>query len=97
MMTNSVDYLAMGERIRDLRRKKGLTQSELAEAADISTSFVGHIERGEKVASLETVSSLATCLGTSMDYIVLGIRNRCSQQDCPMIVSLQRLLKEYGV
>ncbi len=96
-MTDSVDYLAMGERVRELHRKKGMTQSELAEGADISTSFIGHIERGEKIPSLETVSSLAACLGTSMDYIVLGIRNQCSLQACPMKEGLLGLLKEYGI
>ena len=71
-MEDSLDYCAMGYRVRQLRTRLELTQENLAEAVGVSLSFIGHIERGEKKASLETVSRLAASLGTSIDYIVLG-------------------------
>jgi transcriptional regulator with XRE-family HTH domain len=73
-----------------------LTQEQLAEKANISPAFVGHIERGEKKASLETMSRLVMALGTTMDYLVLGINCRCDQQTCELYNDLQELLDSYG-
>ncbi|MBV6715882.1 helix-turn-helix domain-containing protein [Paenibacillus chitinolyticus] len=48
----------IGERIRLLRREKGLTQEELAEAAGINASYIGTVERGERNISLETLEKV---------------------------------------
>ena len=60
-----VDYKDLGMRVRTLRRKRSLTQEELAEQVGISASFMGHIERGSRVASLETVMQLCAVLGVT--------------------------------
>lgn len=96
MMMKNVNQRAMGRRLRELREGCGFTQEELAERVGISTSFVGHIERGEKPCSLETMSRLAICLDSTMDYIVLGRQNLCSQQSCALYNDLRELLKAYG-
>lgn len=72
-----MDYLMMGSKIRNFRRKKGLTQEELAEAAGLSASFMGHIERGTRIASLDTVVKLCAALGITpndllSDAVTLG-------------------------
>ena len=95
-MQDHLDYRAIGRRVRDLRIASGLTQEELAEMVGISVSFVGHIERGEKKFSLETTRSLASCLGVTLDYIVLGMNNRCGQQSCPLYTDLRKLMRAYG-
>ena len=95
-MEDSLDYRAMGSRVRELRTRLKLTQENLAEAVGVSSSFIGHIERGEKKSSLETVSRLAASLGSSMDYIVLGNNVRCDQQSCPLYVDLKHLIAAYG-
>ena len=43
-----------GERIEAARKKKGLTQEELAERVSVSQSMINHIENGNKKPSLET-------------------------------------------
>ncbi len=68
----SVDYLAMGKRIRRLRHQYKLTQEGLAELCDISASFVGHIEMGTRIPSLDTIAILADVLQTSIDYLAYG-------------------------
>ncbi|MBE5811114.1 MAG: helix-turn-helix transcriptional regulator [Clostridiales bacterium] len=65
-----VDYKDLGERIRTLRRKRSLTQEELAEQVGISASFMGHIERGSRVASLETLVALCNNLKTTPQYLL---------------------------
>ena len=76
-MTERLDYRVIGSRVRELRLRHKMTQEHLAELVDISPSFIGHIERGEKKPSLETMSRLTMVLETSMDYLILGIKNRC--------------------
>ena len=71
-MTYNIDYKAIGRRLRAARREKDLTQEKLAELADISESFLGHIERGGKVLSVETLAKLANALGLSVEYIIAG-------------------------
>ena len=60
-----MDYCALGRRVRQQRQISGMTQEELAKQAGISCSFVGHIERGEKKASIETVVALCNALAVS--------------------------------
>ena len=57
-----MNYTTLGWRIRFFRKEKGLTQEQLAERAGLSASFVGHIERGSRIASLETVMRLCCAL-----------------------------------
>ena len=52
-----------GETVRALRLKDGLSQMVLAEKADLTLNYVGEVERGEKLASIETVVRLAKALG----------------------------------
>ena len=62
--------MELGKNICDLRREKGITQEELAEKAGISTSFLGHIERGSRIASLETLVALCNILKTTPQYLL---------------------------
>jgi transcriptional regulator with XRE-family HTH domain len=48
-----------GGRVRELREKAGLTQEKLAQAANLTTSFVSTVERGLKTPSLSTILKLA--------------------------------------
>lgn len=67
-----MDYQAMGLRIRELRKQQHFTQAVLAERVGISTSFMGHIERGTRIASLETLVHLSEALDVSLDTMVTG-------------------------
>ncbi|MBQ4326972.1 MAG: helix-turn-helix transcriptional regulator, partial [Clostridia bacterium] len=50
-----MDYTALGKRIREERLKLNLTQEQLAEDVDLSTAYIGQIERGERRVSLENL------------------------------------------
>ena len=65
-----MNYKALGMRIRRKRKELSITQSTLAEMADISLSFLGHIERGSRKASLETIVSLCNALQVSPNYLL---------------------------
>lgn len=59
----SSDFLKLvGERIRTLRKEKGLTQESLAEKSGIYITYVSDIERGERNISMETLEKVITAL-----------------------------------
>lgn len=87
-----MDYLALGRRIRERRRELGLTQEALAEKAGISTSFIGHLERAEKIPSLETVVKLSYALDADVNYLVFGRSVHCDR-GCPLYAELAALLR----
>lgn len=60
-----MDYDALGKRIRSRRRALRMTQDQVAELSGISLSFLGHIERGTRKASLETLVALSNVLKIS--------------------------------
>ncbi|MGG1675034.1 helix-turn-helix domain-containing protein [Neobacillus sp. NRS-1170] len=60
------DFLKLvGNKIRFVRKEKGLTQEELAEKCDLQYTYIGGIERGERNISLQTVEKLADGLQVS--------------------------------
>lgn len=67
---NAVNYQGLGRRVRSARKAAGMTQCELAERLAISTSFLGHIERGSRKASLETMIRIANELNASLDELL---------------------------
>ena len=70
-----MDYTDLGRRVRKQRTSLGWTQDQLAKQIGVSTSFVGHVERGSRKASLETLVSLANTLNVSLDYLLAGSLN----------------------
>jgi len=58
--------LRFGTRLRDLRKKQGLSQEQLAEEANLDRSYVGGVERGERNISLINITLLARALNVSI-------------------------------
>lgn len=69
-MSKSINYSEIGARIRRQRERIGLTQEQLGETCGLSCSFVGHIERGSRKLSVESLYKLASVLDTSVDYLL---------------------------
>jgi len=65
-----MNYQDFGARVRAVRRKQSLTQEELAEKVGISASFMGHIERGSRIASLETLVALCNALKVTPQHLL---------------------------
>lgn len=64
-----MDYKKLGRMIRKYRRSEDITQEKLAELVGVSTSFIGHIERGSRVPSLETIWRICKVLKVSIDLV----------------------------
>lgn len=61
-----------GKRIQELRRDRGMTQTQLAEYVGISSDNLDRIERGQQGVSIDLLIELADFFAVSMDYIALG-------------------------
>lgn len=59
----------IGDRIRDLRKKKGLSQEALGWKAKLHYTYIGAVERGEKNVSIITLNKIAKGLGVGINDI----------------------------
>jgi transcriptional regulator with XRE-family HTH domain len=57
----------VGRRLRELREERGLTQETLAAKAGVHRTFVGKVERGETAVTVDSVATLCSTLGVTLD------------------------------
>lgn len=58
-----------GEKLRELRKAKNLSQEALSKEAGLDRTYVGKIERGEKSPSLHTIEKLANILDVEISEL----------------------------
>lgn len=68
----TIDYISIGNRIKELRSAKGWTQATLAEKSGVEPSNISHIERAATKLSLPTMVNIANALGVTLDEIAYG-------------------------
>ena len=73
----------LGERLRAYRTQRGWSQEELAERADLHTTYIGQLERGEKNATIESISKVAAALNISLSKLFENISLAPSEKDIP--------------
>jgi transcriptional regulator with XRE-family HTH domain len=62
----------LGRRVLELRRRKGMSQARLADAAHITSAYVTLLEHGRRRPREAVLRNLAAALGTTVDYLVTG-------------------------
>ena len=67
-----IDYISIGNRIREMRTDKGWTQAKLAEKSGVEPSNISHIERAATKLSLPTLVNIANALDVTLDEIAYG-------------------------
>ncbi len=67
-----IDNKAVGQRIREERKKLGLSRGELAEFVGLSDYYIGQLERGERQMSLPVLINITSCLRVPADYLIFG-------------------------
>ena len=75
---DNFDYPAIGQRIKQLRKRKGLNQTELAQMLKKSLRTVQKYETGEIEVSIAVVNQIADLLDTTSTYI-LGYESSTTQ------------------
>lgn len=90
--------MQIGEKIRELRIVKGLTQEELADRAELSKGFISQVERDLTSPSIATLMDILQCLGTSIgeffqeeteEQIVFGKNDFFEKQDSELLNTVQ--------
>ena len=69
----AMELESIGRNIRKYRLMKKLRQEDLAEKADLSINYIGAIERGDKIPSLETLIVIINALGVSADMVLVDV------------------------
>lgn len=60
----------LGQRLRALRKQRGLSQERLGRKAGLSGKFIGEVERGEKSISVDSLYHVAVALEVPLRYLV---------------------------
>lgn len=60
----------IGRRIKEARHKLSLTQEELGDRAKLHYSYIGQVERGNKVPSLKTLKKIAAALNVRLELLL---------------------------
>jgi transcriptional regulator with XRE-family HTH domain len=59
-----------GEKVREIRKEKGLSQEELAHKADLHRTYIGMIERAEKNITLLNIEKIANALEVNIKELI---------------------------
>ena len=68
-----MNYESIGKKIRACRIRKHLRQEDLAEKTDLSVTYIGMVERGEKLPAMETFINILNALEVSADVILADV------------------------
>lgn len=69
----SVDYFAVGRRVKLRRKELKKTQEDLAEALSVSVGYISQIERGVTKVNLDTLAAIATLLDCDLPELISGV------------------------
>ena len=75
----------VGERVREVRQARRLTQDQLAEKTRISKGFISDLENGNRNVSSEYLLRIANALGASVDYLLRG-NVESSEVKAPIVI-----------
>ena len=62
--------IKFGDKVREIRKEKGLSQEELAHKADLHRTYIGMIERAEKNITLINIEKIANALEVSIKTLL---------------------------
>ena len=68
-----MNYESIGKNIRAYRIRKHLRQEDLAEKTNLSVTYIGMVERGEKLPAMETFINILNALEVSADVILADV------------------------
>lgn len=69
-MSADVDFVKIGKRIRNARKKCQMTQDEVARACNVTNNHISGVETGTQHPSLELFIKLGSVLGCGLDYFI---------------------------
>lgn len=70
----------IGKRIRNYRTQLKLSQEELAEKCSLHPTYIGQVERGEKNATIESISKIAVGLGVTLSTLFENLEGTATEE-----------------
>jgi transcriptional regulator with XRE-family HTH domain len=70
---------ALGDRVRELRMKRGYSQEAFADHCGVHRTFMGTIERGETNLSFKNLAKLSAALGITLSQLLSGVEKRANE------------------
>ena len=104
-----MDYYEIGQRIRKIRKARGISQEQLAEKIGISTTHMSHIETANTKLSLPVFVGIAEALEVQTDALlydeprnsitaaaasVSEVMNSCSMKQAQIIAQIVKSTKQ---
>ena len=86
--TKKLDCKALGLQVRRYREIRHLTQMQLAERADLTATYIGYVERGEKNMSMESFVRIANALDVSANALLSDSLNHADQAEEGEVINL---------
>ena len=74
----------LGQRIRNYRTSKGLSQEKLAELSGCHHTYIGQIERGEKNATIESIEKISAALNVSLSTLFENLGAQNAERNIPL-------------
>ena len=73
-MSKTADILQrLGQRIRELRKAKGLSQEAFADRCGLDRTYISGIERGNRNVAIRNIALIAKALGVSISELTTGL------------------------
>lgn len=92
MTEKTVNKILFGKKIRIYREKLGLTQYALAISVGVTQNFLGDIERGNKLPSVEVLIRLSNTLKVSLDILFSGSLNNIAEEEKQVVYTDKQLV-----
>lgn len=101
-----MNYEEIGKRIREYRKLKNLSQEQLAEKINISTTHMSHIETGSTKLSLQVLVDIAKVLNVNTDDLIFeqksqilvnrinNILSECNEEQIEVITNIVEATKD---
>ncbi len=64
----------IGQRIKELREEQGMSQKDLAYAADLDRSYIASVENGQRNISIVNIEKIAIALGVSLKELFNNVK-----------------------
>lgn len=68
-----IDFKLIGERIKEIRKRKGYSQERLSEEMDVTVAYISRVERGKAEINLKRLTQISWILGTPLEELITGI------------------------
>ena len=103
----NVDYKLIGQRIKEARKRAGISQEKLGEIIDVATAYVSRVERGSSHVNLKKLSQISVALKTPIEELVSDtttksknylskefqeILSKCTPEQQSLIYNISRIL-----